>query len=211
MSLSIQNILDSTDRLTAFFSASPEQKAQYAKALLEAVAWMKPYEFDEVCKAMVSEVTLGRKPVPKQFVAMYHKIAQERRWLTPQAKSCKICGGHTWVYCSVQREDGSRHRAMKGCPECRKGYQIAPWLSEVTDLLEKPETWGSPTAEDGPAPSEAHWAALRVQWESYNDAQKSEVLDKAESLATAMKKTKWLERFAENIVSPKPKAREVDV
>lgn len=176
--LSIEDVVRSTDRVLAFFKGTPEQKAQYATAIREAVGWMSPYEFEETCKVMVKDVVSGRMPTPKQFAAVYHQISKERGWVSKIERICPSCGGFTWVYCNVKRESGEVFRAMKGCPQCRKDYVIKEGLTEVVE----------------PTPSQSE------VWAKMSDAAKTVALEKGWQLAKGIGRKDFYERFVERVV-----------
>jgi hypothetical protein len=83
---------------------------------------MDGYRFEQVCKALTLEMGQGRRPVPSQYIAVYHRLKAEQGWdRVDKAKvsKCPTCEGVGMVYTWMMRErDSFKDKFARPCPQC---------------------------------------------------------------------------------------------
>lgn len=179
--LNVEIVLEASTQIRALLKATPEQSRMWATAVSEACGFMQPYQFHEVCKAFLPEMTAGRTPAPKQLIAVFHKLKQERGWDRTEEK-CGGCNGIRFVYTRLQHRDTNEIvTAMKPCPKCRGTSETKP------DWIELPIE----SADD------------QAAWDKLSDSSKNAALDYAEVLAKMLKKPEYFERFVDRVVYSK--------
>lgn len=119
----------SLGRILALFSSRPEEAEAYISAIQEACGWMTGYRFDEVCKQLLAGMSAGRRPVPSQFLKLYHDLGKSLGWDANDAVTrgaCPACGGPGMVYVWLRNlEDGRVDQFAKPCPSCRRDHPLA--------------------------------------------------------------------------------------
>ena len=183
--LSVECVIESSANIRALFpKGSPDQHQAWAQTIVAGCGWMQPMHFHEVCKAFLSEMTPGRAVGPKNLIAVYHKLKQERGWDRQEVK-CGDCDGKRFVYTRLQhRETGEEIVAMKPCPNCRGTAEVKPdWIElplETKTELEK--------------------------WHALSPSGKQAALDYAEGLCKVIRKPDYLGNFVERMSKNLPPA-----
>lgn len=150
MALTRDAFQNSTKRILAVFSMTPEQGVAYLDSIYESVNWMDSYWFDMACKEIVRNFRAGaRKPMPSEYTAAYHE-ARRKANANGQGKATRCrkargrgdkpddvrplgCEEIGWVTAWYRHEDGRLIEAVKPCPDCRPGvFFTKPVLTEIT-------------------------------------------------------------------------------
>jgi hypothetical protein len=137
---------ESMKRITPLFAQpfKDEHKVawvEWLEAIYASIAWMKPFEFDEVCKAVARECG-DRKPKPSTFIAVHHKLTERHGWKrdTVSGKTCGACDGTKIVLAHYRRvADSYEMDAMKPCPVCDP--YTKKFSAEVWEEVEFTESW----------------------------------------------------------------------
>lgn len=176
--LSVEVVLDASTQIRALLKATPEQSRMWATAVSEACGFMQPYQFHEVCKAFLPEMTAGRTPAPKQLIAVFHKLKQEKGWDRTEEK-CAGCNGIRFVYTRLQHRDTEEIiTAMRPCPKCRGVSEVKP------DWIELP----------------VETVSLQAKWDKLSDSAKHAAMDYAEVLGKLVKKPDYLGNLMEKVL-----------
>lgn len=94
-------------KILAFYGKprTPEEQEthrSYFDALYDAVAWMDGFKFDQVTKRIVQELNPMKKPMPKEFVAVYHRLAAEQGWDKPVSSGRPVVNHHEHMLKQLQ-------------------------------------------------------------------------------------------------------------
>ena len=120
-------------RVFAFFNANPIQEAEYVSAVTESCGWMPPERFELVCKTIVCEIQPGRRPLPVQYVALYHRLAEQRGWKLNNRTKCLVCDGMGYNVAFLKRKDtGVIYEGVTNCLSCRGVDPVDPRLELVS-------------------------------------------------------------------------------
>jgi hypothetical protein len=131
----------SMQKILAFYSKPKDREdadhlGDYLAALYESVKWMNPSDLEEVTKKLVQEVSPVKKPMPGQFIAVYHKL-RESRGERFQKRECASCGSTSMVMVSLMSmKSGEVKPFAAPCPTCQPGKESDP-----------PEGWVRTSAE----------------------------------------------------------------
>src|SRR3990167_2097914 len=106
-------------RIFAFSNVNAIQEAEYVSAVTESCGWMPAEPFDLVCKTIVCEMQPGRRPLPAQYVAIYHRLAERRGWKLDNRTKCQACDGMAYTVAFVKRKDtGVIYDGVSNCLSC---------------------------------------------------------------------------------------------
>lgn len=133
MSLTTAAVAESLKRVLRYWTnMTDEQVASYVQGLVEDLGWMKPFEFDEVCKRVSQTMSKGQKPVPSDYKKVWWELSREKNWRPPNESKCEACGGFGFVgaYYLIERTAEEIY-AMKACPKCRPNWVKKEGLIEM--------------------------------------------------------------------------------
>ena len=113
---------------------------EYLATIFDAVGWMSPLQFDEVC-GMIAQTAGGmKKPMPKDFIGAFKDLSSKRKWTRPQREACQRCEGIGFVNTILTNIETLEKRAtMRPCPSCKPSEDIAEGYREDTPSPPKSE------------------------------------------------------------------------
>ena len=104
---------------------------EYLATIFDAVGWMSPLQFDEVC-GMIAQTAGGmKKPMPKDFIGAFKDLSSKRKWTRPQREACQRCEGIGFIDTILTNIETLEKRAtMRPCPSCKPSEDIAEGYRE---------------------------------------------------------------------------------
>ena len=104
---------------------------EYLATIFDAVGWMSPLQFDEVC-GMIAQTAGGmKKPMPKDFIGSFKDLSSKRKWTRPQREACQRCEGIGFIDTILTNIETLEKRAtMRPCPSCKPSEDIAEGYRE---------------------------------------------------------------------------------
>lgn len=160
MSLTPENVTQSIDRILNLLHMRPEEVQGYARTIMEACGWMQPLHFEEVCKELVKQVSQGRKPVPKQYIAVYNTLAEKNHWRKKDHTKCPNCVGGFLSGKYRHKDTQQIIDAVRPCTLCQPNanQDLKPELEPVVDH----ESYMLKTAREM-SPKGARWVLSMVE------------------------------------------------
>ena len=134
MSLNLESAVGSLQRIVSLLHLNQDDARAYATTIVEAVGWMQPFRFEEVCKQLVTEMNTNRRPVPAQYIAIYKKLEERKGWKRPETKKCSGCCGEYFIPTWIWHERFDRaYTAVKPCPMCSslRDLPMADGIEEI--------------------------------------------------------------------------------
>jgi hypothetical protein len=146
---SLDSVKDSLGPIFAILGiTSPTAQEEYAAAMANALHWMPGQQFHECVKTLAIEMHGGRRPVPAQVVAIWHKLADKFGWKYKPRKKCSRCNDARFVRAAVRdRRSGHLYASAKPCSSCNGSLAVA--ASEDFDGLDWNAYADAPPVFDG--------------------------------------------------------------
>jgi hypothetical protein len=133
VSLTTADVLGSISRFLPLLRMDEGEIKGYAATIVEACGWMQPLHFEETCKEMLRELSPGRRPVPKQYIAVHNRLSEQLRWKSGKDnQKCEHCRGIGFSWGSYRhKETDEIITAVRPCLSCRGPSELKPELEPL--------------------------------------------------------------------------------